>query len=51
MILRFIDTRPASKRPRTEAVRALANDVEIVVDSSDADESAMSLGGSIALGF
>ena len=41
LILPFIDMQAAARQPRTQAVRALANDIEIVVDSSEAREKGM----------
>ena len=38
LILRFIDTQAMARQPRTKAVRATVNDVEIVVDPTEARE-------------
>ena len=40
-MLRFIDMQAAARQPRTQAVRALVNDVEIVVDLSEARDKGM----------
>ena len=37
-MLRFIDTQAMARQPRTKAVRAMVNDVEIVVDQTEARE-------------
>ena len=37
-MLRFIDMQAMARQPRTKAVRTTVNDVEIVVDSSEARE-------------
>lgn len=37
-MLRFIDMEAMARQPRTKAVRATVNDIEIVVDSSEARE-------------
>lgn len=39
LMLRFIDMQAMARQPRTKAVRAMVNDVEIVVDASDAREN------------
>ena len=41
VMLQFIEMQAAARQPRTQAVRALANDIEIVIDSSEAREKGM----------
>lgn len=43
LTLRFIDMRIAARQPRTQAVRALVNDVEIVVDPFEARQQGMTV--------
>ena len=38
LMLRFIDMQAMARQPRTTAVRTTVNDIEIVVDSSEARE-------------
>jgi len=43
LVLRFIDMQAATRQPRTQAVRALVNDIEIVVDPAEAWEQGLNL--------
>jgi hypothetical protein len=38
LVLRFIDMQAMARQPRTKAVRAMVNDIEIVVDPMEARE-------------
>ena len=47
LILSFITMQKAARQPKAQAVRALANDIEIVVDASEARAKGMEIQTSV----